>query len=105
MEKSHFRWTNFWGAGHTLSFMVQTDDELHPQYMVCFDQSHHRHHELSREQQRAKKMQFLQSHGIASFYYVSHAPFLFMARKAEVLQVIRDRLTSLGIPTTRLEAN
>jgi hypothetical protein len=46
-------------ASHaSLPFMVQTDDELHPQYMVCFDQSYHRHHELSRAQQTAKKMQF-----------------------------------------------
>lgn len=84
--------------------MVQTDDELHPQYMICFDQSYHRRHELSREQQRARKRQFLQAQGIVSFYYVSHAPFLFMAREAEVLQVVRDRLIFLGIPTSKLEA-
>jgi hypothetical protein len=92
-------------AAHaSLPFMVQTDDELHPQYMICFDQSYHRRHELSREQQRARKRQFLQAQGIASFYYVSHAPFLFMAREAEVLQVVRDRLIFLGIPTSELEA-
>src|SRR5207244_11033429 len=67
---------------------------LHDALPICFDQSYHRHHELSRELQRAKKMQFLQRHGIASFYYVSHAPFLFMARKAEVLHAMHDRLRS-----------
>jgi hypothetical protein len=36
-------------ASHvSLPFMVQTDDELHPQYMICFDQSYHRQHELSK---------------------------------------------------------
>src|SRR5712692_7181280 len=68
-------------ASHaSLSFMIQTDDELHPHYLICFDQSYHRHHELSRKEQRAKKKQFLKAQGIGSFYYVSHAPFLFMAR-------------------------
>ena len=72
--------------------------------MICFDQSHHRHHELNREEQRVRKRQFLQAQGIASFYYVSQAPFLFMARKAEVLQVIRERLIFLGIPASKFEA-
>jgi hypothetical protein len=92
-------------ASHaSLSFMVQMDDEFHPEYMICFDQSYHREHKLNREQQRTSKRQFLQAHGIESFYYVSHAPFLFMARKVEVFKGMRDRLISRGIPATKLEA-
>lgn len=86
-----------------LPFIAEADKELQPRYMVCFDQSSHRKHELDKRGQRAKKMEFLQNHGLDCFYYVSHAPFLFVAREPDVLRAIRDRLVSLGIPKNRLE--
>src|SRR5438045_3411157 len=44
-------WPGHTNASHaTLPFMVQTAKELRPQYMICFDQSYHRQHELTREQ-------------------------------------------------------
>src|SRR5436190_781978 len=70
------------------------------EHLVCFDQSIHRKHEggLTRDEQREAKRVFLRSRGIASFYYVSHAPFLFMAEDVGRLRAIRDRLLELGIP-------
>ncbi len=39
-----------------------------------------------------KNREFLQGLGINSFYYHSHAPFLFMADKKEILMAVRNRL-------------
>jgi hypothetical protein len=88
-----------------LSFLVQINEEFRPAYMICFDQSYHRNHKnsLTREGQRLQKVELLQKKGISSFYYVSHAPFLFAAQKKETLDAIRAQLMSLGIPKSRFE--
>jgi hypothetical protein len=67
--------------------------------MICFDQSVHRKHKqgLDEDEQRAVKRDYLRDHGIASFYYISHAPFLFMAKKT-TLRGVRDLLIASGIP-------
>ena len=87
----------------SLPFLVSTNAQFHPDYMICFDQSHHRRHKLSKRAQRDTKRKFLRESGIFSFYYVSHAPFLFMAQEGEALAAISHRLTSLGLPATRFE--
>lgn len=90
-------------ASHTpLPFIVRVNERLRPAYMICFDQSYHRHHEISRSEQLEKKREFLRGQGISSFYYDSHAPFLFMAGKAETLTAVRSRLVALGVPKERL---
>lgn len=86
-----------------LAFMVQVMEELHPQYMICFDQSFHRQREPTKKEQMQTKMEFLSEHGFASFYYVSHAPFLFTTKTTANLGEIRTRLMSLGIPANLLE--
>jgi hypothetical protein len=85
--------------GHLLGF----EEELNPRYIICFDQSFYRHHKLSRKKQRAAKMKFLRAKGMSSFYYVSHAPFLFTSRSAKALKRILERLMSAGIPTKMIE--
>ena len=91
-------------ASHaSLPFMVQLIQNLRPHYIICFDQSYHRSRKLGRKGQLKKKTRFLRDKGIRSFYYVSQAPFLFMAEKSDVLRDIWDRLTSLGIPANRFE--
>ncbi len=87
----------------TLPFTMDVFEKFHPKYVICFDQSYDRQHELSRKEQRQTKMEFLSKHGFASFYYVSHAPFLFTTKTPESLAEIRTHLMSLGIPETRLE--
>jgi hypothetical protein len=86
-----------------LPFIVQTNDSLRAAYMICFDQSFHRRHDLSRARQRESKRAFLQERGINSFYYVSHASFLFMAARLDNLVAVRRRLESLGLPQDRFE--
>jgi len=87
----------------SLPYIVKVLNDLGPIYLICFDQSYHRVHELSRKDQRESKMQFLAEQKMVSFYYVSHAPFLFVARSADVLARIRDTLVSRGIPENRFE--
>jgi hypothetical protein len=69
--------------------------------MICFDQSYHRQHDLKRREQLEKKREFLEGAGISSFYYDSHAPFLFMAGTGENLTAVRSRLVSLGVQPER----
>lgn len=89
-------------ASHApLSFIIGTNAALRPEYMICFDQSYHRRHELTTSEQLELKREFLQARGIGSFYYVSHAPFLFMAERAESLAAVKDRLVALGVPQER----
>lgn len=91
-------------ASHaTLPFITQVNERLRPAYMICFDQSYHRRHEFSRPEQLEKKQEFLRRRGIGSFYYDSHAPFLFMAEEAKTLDAVRSRLISLGVPRERFE--
>lgn len=87
----------------SLPFIVQVNESLRPAYMICFDQSYHRRHELSVIEQRERKRAFLEERGIGSFYYLSHAPFLFIAVRPATLAVVRQRLLALGIPRERFE--
>jgi hypothetical protein len=90
--------------GHaSLQFIMKLNEQLHPEYMICFDQSYHRKHELDRNAQREAKRKFLSTCGLPSFYYVSHAPFLFTAQRIEILRSVLDRLISAGIPRCRFQ--
>jgi hypothetical protein len=84
-----------------LAFIVDLNSTLRPAYMICFDQSYHRHNELRKPEQLEKKRAFLQTKGIGSFYFDSHAPFLFMAERDELLSALKERLLSRGIPQCR----
>lgn len=91
-------------ASHvSLSYILQINEKFRPLYMICFDQSYHRSHELCKAKQLEQKREFLRGRGIGSFYYNSHAPFLFMAEDEENLRAVRSRLLSRGIPERRLE--
>lgn len=71
--------------------------------MVCFDQSHKREAGFGAGEQRAVKRAHLNQRGWFSFYYVSHAPFLFASRSDLVLDRIIATLVASGIPAARLE--
>jgi hypothetical protein len=38
-----------------LSFIVELNQKLRPEYIICFDQSFHRKHKLTKEERREKK--------------------------------------------------
>lgn len=91
-------------ASHVpLSFIVGLNKSLRPKYMICFDQTYHRRHELTTQEQLESKRKYLAKNGIESFYYDSHAPFLFMADVHGVLEVVKKRLMDLGVPERRFE--
>lgn len=71
--------------------------------VITFDQSHYRNSKLDLKAQRQAKMQALSREGFASFYYVSHAPFLFAVPDIHTFLVLWKILTIAGIPASRLE--
>lgn len=81
-----------------LAFIVRELRRLRPAYMVCFDQGNDWRHELDAEAQRESKRAYLSTQGIPSFYYRSHAPFLFLANTEPELRTVRERLIAVGIP-------
>lgn len=87
-----------------LAFIEDEFSRLKPRYMVCFDQSHDRVPDLSRSAQRALKRADLTARHLFSFYYVSHAPFLFATSEKGVLESLYRRLVESGIPEWRFES-
>lgn len=85
-------------------FIAAELERLKPRYLICFDQSHDRSCGLAKPEQRQSKLAALRRLGISSFYYVSHAPFLFAAGDANNLERVRHRLVESGIPEWRLQA-
>ncbi len=57
--------------------------------LLTFDQSDYRHSPLDRPAQRQAKMEALDGEGYCSFYYVSHAPFLFATQDVRTLQDLK----------------
>lgn len=84
-------------------FIAAELERLTPEYLICFDQSHDRNCGLPKLDQRRAKLEALRGLGIFSFYYVSHAPFLFAASDASILECVRRRVLESGIPEWRLE--
>jgi len=88
-----------------LDYIVELYGKIEPRYLVCFDQSYHRRHTLTREGQRTQKRDYLLTHELHSFYYQSHAPFLFASRSSQVIGEIQKTLLFAGISPNRLEPN
>lgn len=88
----------------SLSYIVDLFEKVRPTFLICFDQSHHRDRDLPKANQRKSKRSFLRQKGLDSFYYVSHAPFLFASGGTDTLVSIREKLALIGIPDSRFEA-
>jgi hypothetical protein len=74
------------------------------QCVITFDQSLYRNLGMDWETQREVKMKrLLCRNDICSFYYRSHAPFLFAARNKTRLDKVRKILLKAGIPESRLQ--
>jgi hypothetical protein len=73
--------------------------------VITFDQSDYRLGGLKLDLQRQAKMRYLAKAGLFTFYYVSHAPFLFAFSSLDARQQLRQRLLSFGIPDARLETH
>jgi len=88
----------------SLDFIVALEKETKPVFIICFDQSYHRKHELPKYGQLDQKRKYLKERGLSSFYYLSHAPFLFAARNAKDLHNVIEKLSKAGIPKTRIHS-
>lgn len=73
------------------------------QCVVTFDQSHYRNIDLKLNGQRQAKMRKLADEKCCSFYYISHAPFLFSFPNTDSLQRVEGILKAAGIPQNRIE--
>ena len=71
--------------------------------VITFDQSQHRSPGYSPYEQRQEKLAALIEGGAPSFYYVSHAPFLFAFQDVASMQQAAQRISNAGVPKTRLE--
>lgn len=71
--------------------------------VITFDQSRHRIPGYSAVEQRKAKLAALVERGAPSFYYVSHAPFLFAFQDAASMQEGAERISNAGVPMARLE--
>ena len=71
--------------------------------VITYDQSNYRNSRLNLNEQRQVKMRRLAEKGFHSFYYVSHAPFLFVVSDRDALKQIYQILKNAGIPEKRLD--
>ncbi|MBU1181610.1 MAG: hypothetical protein KKF00_05485 [Proteobacteria bacterium] len=92
------------GRTHIAIDTIATQLKRGPLCVITFDQSDYRNNGMKRNQQRRAKMQALAEKGLHSFYYVSHAPFLFAAPDLHSFLRIRTILRTAGIPEWRLES-
>ncbi len=65
-------------------------------YCVVFDQAFERG--VRREDQIERKLKYLAARDVVGFYYVSHATFLFAARRQRIVDDLRDALRQTGLP-------
>jgi hypothetical protein len=93
-------------SGRTHTTIIEISNQLKeyaPQCIVTFDQSNYRNRVLNHQKQRAKKVEALRKLGVASFYYVSHAPFLFAFSSNKARIQLKVHLIKCGIPKSRFE--
>jgi hypothetical protein len=83
-----------------LKFISELFSDCGALYVVCFDQSRVRSKIEKLETQHEKKRKHLFSLGVFSFYYVSHAPFLFMAKQDDIITKVRKAILDAGVPET-----
>jgi hypothetical protein len=86
-----------------LPFIIEVFEQHHPEFLVCFDQSFGRNDdkEACMEEKRGE----LFSKGLHTFYFTSHANFLFVSESPEIISSIKKLLLELGIPHTRFKPN
>ena len=73
--------------------------------VITFDQSHHREKDFNAGEQRLAKRDWLKRNDVYSFYYVSHAPFLFAFANTGHMDTVRAILHKAGVPVGRIEAD
>ncbi len=91
-------------AHASLDFIVRLYQEVKPEYLVCFDQSFKRGKAQSKREEMKVKCDAIEKRGYESFYFDSHASFLFVSHNAHTLVGIEKAISEAGIPSNRLYA-
>jgi hypothetical protein len=87
------------GGMQHVSFQRLSDEASIYQIVFCFDQSFSRKEKPeSIMQSKLKLLENLNCYGI---YYNSHARFLFVSKKLVLLELFREHLIALGLPSRR----
>lgn len=84
----------------SLNFISELFSQPEVLYVVCFDQARVRSKTNKLEMQHEAKRNHLLDLGIYSFYYLSHAPFLFLAKRRDIIQKVRKTIVDAGVPET-----
>jgi hypothetical protein len=84
----------------SLNFIVGLLETDQPSYIVCYDQSFQR--QGDKRKQMEAKIGFLAERRVTSFYYDSHASFLFAAHQGSTIDLIYKQFIAAGIPEDRL---
>ena len=87
----------------SLAYLCEVFEEFTPSFLVCYDQGFHRRDDRTLFEQVMQKREYLQEMGIESFYYVSHAPFLFASDSISILHRVAEMVVENGIPQSKLE--
>jgi hypothetical protein len=91
------------GLGHVnLATIAGQVKNAEVRCVVTFDQSHHREAGFSPTDQRNAKVLWLQREGLHAFYYVSHAPFLFVFSERTYMKQVQTLLQAAGVPDSRI---
>lgn len=103
LPSERIRWRSTKHA--SLEFIAELYEEIKPEYLICFDQSFKRAKVLNKREEMSVKCDALRNCGFASFYFDSHASFLFASQNAQTLVRIEEALVIAGIPSNRLYSN
>ncbi len=87
----------------TTDYIAERLGESGVRYVVTYDQSFGRGDPKALEAARQEKMTRMKEHGYPSFYYVSHASFLFAAKSQQDLRELRTIIEKAGVPACKLE--
>lgn len=89
----------------SLTSIINVFEKHHPQFLICFDQSFSRGKDKNKELRMEEKRGALTAKELCSFYFSSHANFLFVSESAATANLIRKQLLGSGIPRWRLIPN
>ena len=86
----------------TTAYIAKRLGESGVRYVVTYDQSFGHGGPKALEAARQEKMARMKEHGYPSFYYVSHASFLFAAGSQQDLRELRTIIEKAGVPSERI---
>jgi hypothetical protein len=85
-----------------VSFSQLAEHASDYELVFAFDQAFSRGAASRQMEQMTEKRRVLIGHGCAVMYYSSHAHFVFVSRRLQILERLRKKIIGCGIPPQRL---